>query len=225
MGGIACLILKTFRKGDGTLNKLYVGIDISKESSSAQGLDAKGEKQFYLKFDMDSDGFSQVFKAIKKNCKDTSKVMIAMESTACYHINLFSFFTSKGINTVIINPLLISNFVKLSLRKTKTDKKDALMIAQFLLMNKTSLVQHTLSSEMSDLRDIARQRESLVDQMTAVKHEIKRLLNITFPELEKVAGLFTKSMLRLLCRYPSASTIQGASHADISDIIIPMHIE
>jgi len=66
LGGIACLILNKFRKGGRTLNNLYVGIDISKESSSAQGIDAKGEKQFYLKFDMDSDGFSQVFKAIRK---------------------------------------------------------------------------------------------------------------------------------------------------------------
>ena len=203
------------------MNNLYVGIDISKESSSAQGLDASGEKCFYLKFDMGMDGFSQLLKAITKHSKDQAKVMVAMESTACYHVNLFSFLTARGINTVIINPLLISNFVKLSLRKTKTDKKDALVIAKFLLLNKASLVQHALSSEMSDLRDIARQRESLVDQMTAVKHEIKRLLTITFPELEKVAGLFTKSMLRLLCKYPSADAIKRASQSDISDIIIP----
>ena len=36
---------------------------------------------------------------------------------------LYSFLTSKGINTAVINPLLISNFSKLSLRKTKTDKQ------------------------------------------------------------------------------------------------------
>jgi len=32
---------------------------------------------------------------------------------------------------MVINPLLISNFVKLQLRKTKTDKKDAYVIAHF----------------------------------------------------------------------------------------------
>lgn len=203
------------------MKNLYVGIDVSKQSSSAQGLDAKGNKRFYLKFDMDSQGFSQLLRAIRKSCKDTRKVIVAMESTACYHINLFSYLTSKEICSVIINPLLISNFMKLSLRKTKTDKKDAHVIAQFLLIHKDSLTQHVLSAEMSDLRDIARQRESLVSQMTAVKHEITRLLNITFPELEKVAGLFTKSMLRLLCQYPSADSIRSASDVDISDLIIP----
>lgn len=203
------------------MKKLYVGIDISKEHASAQGLDAGGGQSFHLKFNMDSDGFSQLLKTIAKSCKAKAHVIVAMESTACYHINLFSFLTTKGINTVIVNPLLVSNFTKLSLRKTKTDKKDALVIAQFLLMHKDSLRQHLLSLEMSELRDIARQRESLIDQMTAVKHEVKRLLTMTFPELEKVAGLFTKSMLRLVGTYPSAEAIKGASPSDISEIIIP----
>ncbi len=107
--------------------------------------------------------------------------MVAMESTACYHVTLFPYLTSKGITVFIINPLLISNFVKLSLRKTKTDKKDALSIARFLLLHKDTLQQRHLTTDMSDLRDLARQRESLSDQMTAVKMDMKRLLTITFP--------------------------------------------
>jgi uncharacterized membrane protein len=40
---------------------------------------------------------------------------------------------------VVINPLLISNFARLSLRKTITDKKDVLTIAQFLLAHRSEL--------------------------------------------------------------------------------------
>jgi len=221
LGGITCLLLKTYLKEEEILNNLYVGIDVSKESASAQGLDATGRKSFYLKFKMDSDGFSELLETIMTHCKEKTKVMVAMESTACYHVNLFSFLISKGINAIIINPLLISNFSKLALRKTKTDKKDALVIAQFLLTQKDSLAQHAISSEMADLRDIARQRESLVDQMTAIKHEIKQLLTMTFPELEGIVGLFTKSMLRLLCKHPSAAAIESTSHCDIAEILIP----
>ena len=81
-----------------------------------------------------------------------------MESTACYHINLYSSLVSLGYSVTVINPLLISNFVKLQLRKTKTDKKDASVIAQFLLLNRDSLSQTILSSDLSDLRDLSRQR-------------------------------------------------------------------
>jgi transposase len=42
---------------------------------------------------------------------------------------LFSYLTAQGYRVVIINPLLIANFTKLQLRKTKTDKKDAFTIA------------------------------------------------------------------------------------------------
>jgi len=34
--------------------------------------------------------------------------------------------------------------------------------------------------------------------MTAIKSDTKRVLTITFPELEHITGIFTKSMLRLL---------------------------
>jgi transposase len=122
---------------------------------------------------------------------------------------------------VIVNPLLISNFMKLQLRKTKTDKKDALVIAQFLLMKKDSLLQNVLSPESTDMRDLARQRESLIDQMTAIKNDTKRLLTVTFPELEHIAGIFTKSMLRLISHYPSARAIRKTKRSKIAAILIP----
>ncbi len=122
---------------------------------------------------------------------------------------------------MVINPLLISNFVKLQLRKTKTDKKDAYAIAQFLLLYQDSLSQTIVSSDISDLRDLSRQRESLVDQLSSIKTEIKRLLSITFPELEQIAGVFSKSMLRLLCQYPSAASMRQVKRFQIAKILIP----
>jgi transposase len=57
--------------------------------------------------------------------------------------------------------------------------------------------------------------------MTAIKSDTKRVLTITFPELEHVTGIFTKSMLRLLCHYPSAESIRKAKRAKIAKILIP----
>jgi transposase len=71
------------------------------------------------------------------------------------------------------------------------------------------------------MRDLARPRESLIDQMTAIKNDTKRLLTVTFPELEHIAGIFTKSMLRLICRYPSAKAIRKAKRSKIAAILIP----
>ena len=203
------------------MGKLYIGIDVSKDRSTAQELNAKGEKLFYMEFLMNAKGFREFLKEVDNNSGDHAEVKVAMESTACYHITLFSYLTSKGITVFIITPLLISNFVKLSLRKTKTDKKDALAIARFLFLHKDSIEQRPLDTDITDLRDLSRQRESLLDQMTAVKLDMKRLLNITFPELEKVAVLYTKSMYKLLIKYPSAQAVRKANSSEIADLIIP----
>lgn len=102
---------------------LLVGIDVSKDFFATAGIDSEGKESFSRSCSMDSNGFGDFLKTVTSHCEDLSKVMVAMESTGCYHINLFSFLTSQGIRTMVVNPLLIANFAKLSLRKTKTDKK------------------------------------------------------------------------------------------------------
>jgi len=199
----------------------FLGIDVSKETFDACCIPSHGERLFNLSASMDRKGFEELIKQLSTLSIPKESVLVGMESTACYHINLYSFLVSLGYTVMVINPLLISNFVKLQLRKTKTDKKDAYVIAQFLLLNRDSLSQTILSSDISDLRDLSRQRESLVDQMSSTKSEIKRLLTMTFPELEHISGIFTKSMLRLLCQYPSAASIKQAKRSKIAKILIP----
>jgi hypothetical protein len=45
------------------MGKLYVGIDISKERSSANGIDDHGKSRFEISFAMDSAGFAELLKA------------------------------------------------------------------------------------------------------------------------------------------------------------------
>jgi len=189
--------------------KLFVGIDVAKDTSSAQGIDSTGRGCFSLTVPMDSGGFMELWTAIMLHCKDLSKVIVAVESTACYHINLFSFFTAKGVNTVVINPLLISNFAKLSLRKTKTDKKDAMTIAQFLLVHRDAISHLSLSQDLQDFRDIARERESVSHMISAHKVEIKRILQTTFPELENLCNITTRVMLDFIQEFPSARLVKA----------------
>ena len=198
----------------------FLGIDISKETFDACCIMGQ-ERVFSLSTSMDRKGFEELIHRLSALSIPQESVLVGMESTACYHLNLYSFLSSSGYTPVVINPLLISNFVRLQLRKTKTDKKDAWVIAQFLLLNRDSLCRTVKSSELSDIRDLSRQRESLVDQMTSIKSDMKRLLTMTFPELEHVAGIFTKSMLRLLCQYPSAASMRGAKRSKIARILIP----
>jgi transposase len=195
----------------------FVGIDISKDKFDVCGITGD-EKLFQFAAPMDRNGFEKLKGHL--TAVSISSVLIGMESTASYHINLFSYLASEGYSVIIINPLLISNYVKAQLRKTKTDKKDAVVIAQFLLEKGDTLTQRATSSLISDLRDLSRQREGLVDEMTSLKIEIKQLLNITFPELEHMVGIFTKSILKLLQQYPSAFALRDADLGQLSQTLI-----
>ena len=199
----------------------FLGIDVSKETFDGCCINTKGERLFSLSTSMNRKGFEELIKQLCGLSVSHESVLVGMESTACYHVNLYSFLISLGYTVIVINPLLISNFVKLQLRKTKTDKKDAYVISQFLLLNRDSLCQTIISLELSELRDLSRQRESLVDQMSSIKSDIKRLLSVIFPELEQIAGVFTKSMLRLLSHYPSAISIRQVKRSQIAKILIP----
>lgn len=202
------------------MSMFFVGIDVSKDYSSAQGLDREGKALFCLEFAMNGEGFSQFLKMLKTQCGDLSGVTVGMESTGCYHINLFAFLCSEGIVCVVINPLLISNFARLSLRKTKTDKKDALTIAQFLLAHGNKLSQVFYSQSSQDLKDLARERESLAVMIAGLKNDVRRLLQMTFPELEHRCKLFTETMLRFLIKYPSARAIRATKPKEISKALI-----
>jgi transposase len=142
------------------MSKAFVGIDVSKEHSTAQSIDSDEKKLFYLRFSMDSAGFAELRSAIKGCGVNLDEIAVAMESTGCYHINLFSSLCAEGLSCVVVNPLLISIFAQRSLRKTKTDKKDAMTIAQFLMHNEKTLSTAIESQDAQDLRDLARERES-----------------------------------------------------------------
>jgi len=197
---------------------LFVGIDVSKEKFDACGIGEQGKKMFSVSYPMNREGFNKLI--LQLVAMSTTSLLLGMESTASYHIALLSYLTAKGYRVAIINPLLIANFAKLSLRKTKTDKKDAFTIAQFLLLKKEALATQRESPHLTELKDLARRRERLVDQMTSLKNDMKRILSVTFPELETIAGVFTKSTLRLLAQFPSAHAIRNAGYDAVADIVI-----
>jgi len=193
-----------------------IGIDVSKDKFDVCCLDGKGKELFLVAASMDSTGFESLLQKIRTHNLSPDSVIVGMESTGCYHLNLFSFLTGMNFQAFIINPLLISNFMKLDLRKTKTDRKDATVIANFLRLHQDAVHQLNASEEIADLRDLARQRESLGRQMTALKNDLKRLLSITFPELEKQTNVFSHSVLTVLTLFASAAAVQRASVAQIA---------
>ncbi len=88
------------------------------------------------------------------------------------------------------------------------------------MLKRETLEERTCSTDMMELRDLARRRERLADQVTKLKGNMKRILSVTFPELEHLTGVFAKSILQLLIRFPSAEALKNATVEEIASIAV-----
>ncbi len=197
------------------IKKYFIGIDISKRTFDATMIDQKQAKIFYKKFPMDKEGFSDFLDLINNIEKET--IQITVESTGIYFVNIYNYLIKKGFDIAVVNPLLIHNFHKgMSLRKTKTDKKDSFIIALFTLKNLEILKNH--KKQTSTMKRLCRERDKLSEEISKLKTEIKSELCVQFPELEEKVNLFTKTMLELLMKASSGNAIAKLSTTQINTI-------
>lgn len=195
--------------------KYFVGIDISKDSFDATLIDEYQKKLFYQKFEMNKNGFKSFLQKLEKF--DKALLQITVESTGVYFVSLYNYLLNTGFSISVINPLLVHNFHKsMSLRKTKTDKKDSFIIALFTLKNLEILSKH--SKQTSTMRRLCRERDKISEEIAKVKTEIKSDMNILFPELEKHIDIFTKSMLLFLEKHSSATSIRKLRTTQINAV-------
>ena len=101
----------------------YIGIDISKSFFDVALPDGQGYE--HHKLDNNQAGFSALLKLI------SSGSVVVMEASGPYYLRLASFLSEKRIAVSVVNPLVIRRFCQMRLSRAKTDKKDAVMIAEY----------------------------------------------------------------------------------------------
>jgi transposase len=190
--------------------RLYIGVDVSKESFTVCIKNPNGKTVFQGSFPQSLEGFQDFLNTVNNLSPDP--VIVGMESTSIYYLNLFSFLLENGINTVIINPSVIKNFSKLGIRDAKSDRKDASTIAEYLLYAKPELSD---KEKLSDLKLLSREKEKLSKEISHLKDEILRCLFNLFPELERNFNVFSKGMLNFLLKFPSARKIRRSKRKTV----------
>ena len=196
--------------------KYFLGIDISKDSFDVTLLEAN-KQLFHNKFNMDIKGFNDLLQSLSLYPKD--KLLIAMESTGIYHLPLLSFLLDNSFNCVVVNPILIKNFISsTTLRKTKNDKLDSYLIALFAskAYQYLHLAKH---SDIENIKPIIRERETISKQIAKLKTEIKTILSTLFPELLHHTNVFTSSILNLLLQAPSVHIIRNLKEKTVNKIL------
>ena len=162
----------------------YVGIDIAKYKHDCFIADDSGcVIRDSFSFSNDKDGFN-VLLSILKELKSKGQIKIGFESTGHYHFNLKLCLEANGYDYVEFNPLLVHKFISTqTLRRTKTDKKDASMIAKYLMTIDYKPYVNSFY-HINNLKSLTRLRETLITDRTRFLNQITSYLDQIFPEFK-----------------------------------------
>ena len=204
---------------------LYVGIDVAKYKHDLAVIDSEGEIFIrHLKIANNREGFTQLQMALENLRVSTGQsIQIALEDTGHYSFNILRFLRTNGYPTFSYNPFLIKEFAKShSLRKTKTDKKDAMTIARKLRddVDKNLFDADTV---MIELKYATRNVHRLKQDCTKQKIHYVRLLDILFPELSSALGgtnaLHNRYIYEMLKVFPSPEKLTNAHLTKLTNIL------
>ena len=201
---------------------IVIGIDVAKDKHDCFIMNSEGEVLFNpFVIQNNREGFDSLYEKICSVANDFTKVKVGLEATGHYSYNILGYLLDKGFPTYVINPLHTNLYRKsLSLRKTKTDKVDAHTIAAMLLSDVNLKSYSNTLYHNEELKSLTRYRFDKVKERAKLKTSVARLVNILFPELEKlVSTLHMASVYELLSQYPSAKQIASVHLTKLTNLL------
>lgn len=107
----------------------FVGVDVAKNTFDIATHLPNGKHKTKAKLANDPKGFKEFEAWLLKQAEPSA--LIVMEATSVYHLQLAEFVYSMGYRVCVVNPATTNSYAKSELRRVKTDKSDAKLIADF----------------------------------------------------------------------------------------------
>jgi transposase len=165
---------------------IAIGIDVSRGKSKVAAV-GEGKKVLQAPFDIahNKTDLAELVLFAKK----FDDVRVVMEHTGVYYQVVAETLSGAGIPVSVVNPVLINQYGNNSLRKVKTDKRDALKIARYALDNREELRDYSKLDELRDsLKSVARQFNFEDKTLSAHTNRLYALLERSFPRIDGFFG-------------------------------------
>lgn len=114
----------------------YIGIDIAKRKFDLAWVSEGKCKKTKAKCDNSEAGYEELIEWLRANELTVEKCHFAMEATSQYYEALALALVDAGYTVSVINPLQIKHFGMSLMKRQKTDRADAELIARFCEVNK-----------------------------------------------------------------------------------------
>ena len=162
---------------------ISVGIDISKGKSMICFLKPYGEVVREAYEIQHSD--SELNKLVEDILSFDEEVKVVMEATGIYHLPVLTALKEHNIFVSVINPLIMKKYSVMGLRKVKTDKMDAIKIANYGIDQWFKLSNYEISDSVySELKILGRQYSHYISMRIASKVSLGNLLDRTMPGIK-----------------------------------------
>jgi transposase len=152
-----------------------IGIDVAKATLAVSVL--KGEQVQSQEFSNEASGFKALEKWLEQ--QEVVGMAVGMEATGRYWEAVATHLYEAGYQVHVINPAQISAFRKTLLKRTKTDREDATLIARFCRQCQPKVWQPH-SPAVHELQSLLHHYDSLMEERKRLKNRLQVQNSSTF---------------------------------------------
>ena len=162
-----------------------VGIDVSKGKSMIAVMRPFGE---VVCSPFEVPHTSSELSALAKRLKSLDgETRVVMEATGNYHLPIAVALHEAGIYVSVVNAMLVHDYGNNSLRRAKTDKKDAIKLANYGLDRWLTLPEFSPEAEIRmQLKTCCRQYQQYSKVQTMLNNNLISLLDTVFPGVNRL---------------------------------------
>jgi len=195
---------------------IIFGIDVSKAASSVAVIN--GDTAVWQSV-IKNDWFG--FQELLKHLQDYREPQIVFEATGVYSQRLKRFLDENHYRYTQLNPLAAKKQLD-GLRTRKTDKNDALRLAQTQLIFKRRLTYYQ-DPVYRDLMNLSRFYTEINLDLVRMKNRLHRSLQLSFPEVETVMEKPTgKFYWNIVQAYPHPDYLSELTPLDVNDRLLSL---
>ena len=173
----------------------FLGIDVAKSKFDVALLGQDGKVR-HRTFPNKPEGFSAVRQWLSR--QGVEQVQACLEATGTYGLALATHLHQAGLTVSVVNPACIKAFAESELRRTKTDRVDAAVIARFCRALQPAPWQPP-SPELAGLQALVRRLESLRQLHTQERNRLSvpGLAEAVRASLTRVLGALEDEIKRI----------------------------
>ena len=191
---------------------IWVGIDIGKEIHFALALDDGGGEVFAREF----ANTEEAIERLRRDCRELGEPVFAVDMTEGPVALLLAVLVGAGEDVRYVSGLSVNRSRLMLAGESKTDRRDALTIAQNLRLRIRSLPRFGAGEDaMQALKLLMRRRCDLVADRTRAINRLRDTLLSYFPGLERTFDFTNKGPLLLVMHHNTPDGIRRSGTSRI----------